>query len=338
MEFLHLLAPPVRGWLDERLGEVDQRLHALAGSATPLTDRSGRHLLSAGGKRFRPLVTLLVAAALDADATPARIRDAAASVELLHLSTLCHDDVIDGAATRRGVPSVNARWGERLAVAVGDRLTALAFEAAAGVGDELPALMSRTYRRLVEGERLETRLVGRLDGGPGAYLDVVDGKTASLLAAAARAGAVTTDTPGAVRAGIESWGRTVGVAFQLADDLQDLTATEARAGKPVGRDLELGVYTWPVLDASASRTGARLRTVLAAPPPHPPRVVEEAMGIVRSSGSLERADALVQRLLDRADHHLEILPPGPACSALRALSRTLVPAAAPVRTPAGVGA
>ena len=329
MNPLDLLEPRLRAGTAAHLMQVEQRLRAVTGSTDPLAERSGRHLLDAGGKRFRPLLTLLVADALGRDGDDRRVA-AACAVELLHLSTLYHDDVIDGAATRRGVSSANARWGERLAVFAGDRLTALAMAASADAGDEVPALIARTYRRLVEGERREADLVGRTDGGITGYLDVVDGKTASLVAAAARGGAAVTGAAGPVRDGIEAWGRTVGVAFQVADDLLDLTATPASAGKPVGRDLAVGVYTWPILAAIGTPSGPRLRTVLQGPPPLTRRAVEEAMEIVHACGAVARAGRLVEHLLDRADGHLTVLPPGPARDGLRALARTLVPPAVAV--------
>lgn len=327
----HLLPASPAARLAEGLDAVERRLHAVTSSPAGLVARTSRHLLVAGGKRFRPLVALLAAEAVDPYAPARRPRDAAVAVELLHLSTLYHDDVIDAAATRRGVPSVNARWGDRLAVLAGNRLTALAIEVAADAGDEIPALLARTYARLVAGERLETRLVGRLDAGQSAYLEVVDGKTASLVAAAARAGAVAADAAPVVRDALEAWGRTVGVAFQLADDLLDLTGTEAAVGKPVGHDLALGVYTWPVLEAMTTPAADTLRHLLQGGHPHSSEVVRRAVAALHACGSLQRASVLVGRLLDRADRHLDALPPGPAVEALRELGRTLVPA--PQRPP-----
>ncbi|MBS3939413.1 MAG: polyprenyl synthetase family protein [Actinobacteria bacterium] len=326
MELGHLLAPSLVTRVAEGLDAVEQRLRALTSSPGGLVRHSSRHLLAAGGKRFRPLVAVLAASAVDPDIAATRPRDAAVAVELLHLSTLYHDDVIDAAQMRRGVVSVNARWGERLAVIAGDRLTALSLEAAADAGDEVPALLARTYARLVAGERLETRLVGRLDAGVPAYLDVVDGKTASLIAAAARSGGVAAGATTADRDALEAWGRTIGAAFQVADDLLDLTGTAAEAGKPVGHDLALGVYTWPVLDAMTTPAAATLRRLLHGPLPHEPDVVRRSVAVVRAAGSIERATALVHRLLARADQHLERLPAGAATRALGDLGRTLVPA------------
>jgi heptaprenyl diphosphate synthase len=244
------------------------------------------------------------------------------------LSTLYHDDVIDQAETRRGVASVNARWGARLAVAAGDRLTALALAEAADGGPGVPRALARTYARLVEGERLETAVVGRLDAGTDTYLAVIEAKTASLLATAAEVGAWAGGAGAGSRQALSAWGRDLGLAFQVADDLLDLTGDSRAAGKPVGRDLALGVYTWPILDALATPAGWRLRTVLAGTPPHPAPTVEEAMRIVRESGAIGRAERLVHRLLDRAERSLRRLPATPAAAALGDLGRTLTPAPA----------
>lgn len=336
MDLGHLLAPSLVPRVADRLAAVERRLHAVTAAPGGLAQRSSRHLLAAGGKRFRPLVVVLAASAVDQAAEPRPVRDAAVSVELLHLSTLYHDDVIDAAATRRGVASVNARWGDRLAVMAGNRLTALSLEAAADAGDEIPALLARTYTSLVAGERLEARLAGRLDAGVAAYLEVIDGKTASLVAAAARAGTVAAGAMPAVRDAAEAWGRAIGLAYQVADDVLDLTGTAARAGKPVGNDLALGVYTWPLLDALTTSAAGALRRLLGGPLPHDPAVVDEAVAIVRACGSLDRAIALVHHLLTRADRHLAALPAGVASRALHDLGRTLVPHIATVTSATAV--
>ncbi|HSK24876.1 MAG TPA: polyprenyl synthetase family protein [Egicoccus sp.] len=325
MDLGHLLAPSLAPRVADQLAAIERRLYAVTSAPGGLVQRSSRHLLAAGGKRFRPLVVVLAASAIDPATDPRPVRDAAVSVELLHLSTLYHDDVIDAAATRRGVASVNARWGDRLAVMAGNRLTALSLEAAADVGDEVPSLLARTYASLVAGERLEARLAGRLETGIPAYLEAIDGKTASLVAAAARAGAAAAAATPATRDAAEAWGRTIGLAYQVADDVLDLTGTAAQAGKPVGNDLALGVYTWPLLDALTTSAGGALRRLLDGPLPHDPAVVNRAVAIVRACGSLDRATALVKHLLVRADGHLAELPAGAASRALRELGRTLVP-------------
>lgn len=327
MDLGHLLPPRLAMRMAAALHAVERRLHELTGATDGLARASSRHLLAAGGKRFRPLVALLAAEATNHRASSRPVRDVAVAVELLHLSTLYHDDVIDGADTRRGVASANRRFGDRVAVAAGDRLTALALEAATEVGDEVPALLARTYGRLVAGEHLETRLVGRLDGGRTAYLEVVDGKTASLVATAARAGAVAAGADAPTRDAIEAWGRTVGVAFQVADDLLDLTATAAEAGKPVTHDIADGVYTWPVLDALTTAAGDPLRCLLRGPLPHPPDVVARALEHLHACGAFERTMQFVRRLLAAADHHLDALPSSHAATALRDLGHSLVPVA-----------
>jgi heptaprenyl diphosphate synthase len=292
-------------------------------SSDPIVDTACNHLVRAGGKGVRPLVSVLAATAVG-EVTP-RTHVAAASCELLHLSTLYHDDVIDDADLRRGAPSVNRAWGERVAVLAGNRLTAMALEAAGRAGGSIPAVVASTYRQLVEGEHRETQLLGCTDHGLADYLAVIDGKTASLIGAAAHVGALSTDArPGHVD-GLAAWGRTVGQAYQVADDLLDLTATSASTGKPAGHDVRQGVFTLPLLDALTGPDGDELRGLLTGGAPYPPAIVERVLDLVRASGALVRAATLIDELLARADEHLAALPAGPARRALRDLARSVVP-------------
>jgi heptaprenyl diphosphate synthase len=296
-------------------------------SPDPDVDAACGHLLRAGGKGFRPLVTVLAAAATGH--VTARTHAAAAACELLHLSTLYHDDVIDDADRRRGTSSANRTWGERVAVLAGNRLTALALEAAGRAGAPVPAVVASTYRELVEGERRECQLVGSTDHGVEAYLEVIDGKTASLIAAAARVGAVSTDAGPAHVDGLATWGRTVGQAYQIADDLLDVMASSAAAGKPTASDVRQGVFTLPLLDALDGPGGDQLRVLLAGGGPYPGPAIERVLAIVRACGAIERSATRVEELLRRADEQLEVLAPGPARQALRKLARSVVPTFAP---------
>jgi heptaprenyl diphosphate synthase len=292
-------------------------------SPDPILDAACGHLVRAGGKGFRPLVTVLAATAIGQ--VSARTHAAAASCELLHLSTLYHDDVIDAAELRRGVASVNRVWGERVAVQAGNRLTALALEVAGRAGDDIPAVVASTYRQLVEGERRESQLVGRTDHGLADYFEVIDGKTASLIAASARVGALSTEAPVEQVDALTAWGRMVGRAYQLADDLLDLITTSEITGKPAGNDVRQGVFTLPLLDALSGADGDELRTLLAPGAPYPRDTVERVVALVHTSGAIARTAARVERLLERADEQLTALPPHPARVALRELARSVVP-------------
>jgi heptaprenyl diphosphate synthase len=302
-------------------------------STDPVVDTACTHLVRAGGKGFRPMVSVLAAAAVGE--VGYRTHVAAASCELLHLSTLYHDDVIDGADLRRGAPSANRAWGERVAVLAGNRLTASAFEVAGRAGDRIPPIIASTYRQLVEGERRESQLVGRTDHDVADHLRVIDGKTASLIAAAAQVGAISAAAPRSQVDALASWGRTVGRAYQIADDLLDLTATAATTGKPAGNDVRQGVFTLPVLDAMSGSEGDELRDLLSHPPPYPRASVERVQALVRACGAIGRTTRQVDELLQQADAYLAELPAGPARDALRGLGRSVVPTA--LRMPQGPG-
>ena len=313
---------------------IDPHLEAIAAviahaisSSDPVVDTACGHLVRAGGKGFRPLVSVLAAVAVGE--VTSRTHAAAAACELLHLSPLYHDDVIDDADLRRGAPSAHRAWGERVAVLAGNRLTALALEVAGRAGRSVPTVVASTYRQLVEGERREAGLIGRIDQQPGDYLQVIDGKTASLIAAAAHVGAVSGGAePDQVRA-LAAWGRTVGQAYQIADDVLDVTATTATTGKPAGHDVTQGVFTLPLLVAMDGPCGDELRFLLTGGLPYPVATISRVLELVRDSGAIDQAGDTVDGLLARADEHLAQLPTGPGRDALHALARSVVPTTRP---------
>lgn len=217
-------------------------------SEFPFVSVLAQHLLRAGGKRLRAALTFLGAGFGDRD--PAReeeVRKLAAAIELTHTATLQHDDIIDEADSRHGVPSVNANWTNTLAVLSGDYLFAKASLLAADVGRDVPKVLAGTIAALCEGQVREIEAAFQTDRSPREYLEVIERKTARLFAAAAFLGAhVGGADPEAARA-LERFGTSFGLAFQLADDLLDFLGDERKLGKPVGTDVKEGVYTLPVL-------------------------------------------------------------------------------------------
>jgi len=250
--------------LDEHLARVETALQQAVSSSDPFLSEVAGHLISAGGKRLRPM--LVVAAAVAGGGTVSdEVVQGAASVELVHLGSLYHDDVIDDAQSRRGVPSVNARWGNLVAIVAGDFLLARASEIAASLGTEVSGLLAATIGRLCEGEVAELQYAFDPSRPESAYLAAVDGKTASLMATSCRIGALTS---GAVRAEVDAltaFGQAFGMAFQIFDDILDLIGTDEGLGKPAGHDLVEGTYTLPVIRALAMiDVGAELRALLGA--------------------------------------------------------------------------
>ncbi|MFV2000697.1 MAG: polyprenyl synthetase family protein, partial [Acidimicrobiia bacterium] len=245
------LVPIPRVW--ERMALVEQRLTEVTRADTPFLTEIAQHLLSAGGKRYRPLLAQ-VAAELGPNQGDESV-EAGVAVELVHLGSLYHDDVIDEAKTRRGQPSVNTNWSNTVAILAGDFLLARASEVAAPLGEEAVALIARTYAVLCEGQVSELVFADDLSHGPDGYHTVIGGKTASLIRTSARLGAIT---GGADRDSVEAiseWAWEMGMVFQITDDVLDLIADESFLGKPAGSDIGEGTFTLPVLLAAHGPDG-----------------------------------------------------------------------------------
>jgi heptaprenyl diphosphate synthase len=222
----------------------------------PFVSVLAQHLLKAGGKRIRVALTFLAAAFGDGDPShEENIRKLAAALELTHVATLQHDDIIDEAESRHGVPSVNANWTNTLAVLSGDYLFAKSSMLAAEVGGEVPRELAVTIAALCEGQIKEIEAAWKIDRAPEQYLEVIERKTARLFAASAYLGARVGGADVEVARTCERFATCFGMAFQLADDLLDFLGDERKLGKPVGTDLKEGVYTLPVLHAAQKRDG-----------------------------------------------------------------------------------
>ncbi|MGM0384753.1 MAG: polyprenyl synthetase family protein, partial [Actinomycetota bacterium] len=244
----------------ERLGpemtEVELELAAATSHAERLVDDATTHLARAGGKRLRPLLTLL-ASQLGEGAND-EVRRAAVAVEVTHLASLYHDDVMDSATLRRGAPAAQALWGNNVAILTGDLLFARASQLVASLGPQAVLIHAETFERLCLGQLHEA--LGPQDGedAVGHYLGVLADKTGSLIATSARYGALFSGAPAVAVAVMEAYGEKVGVAFQLADDVIDLSADSATSGKTPGTDLKEGVDTMPVLLLRRRRSAGTL--------------------------------------------------------------------------------
>jgi heptaprenyl diphosphate synthase len=238
------------------LAAVEEGLLEATKSGVSFITEAAQHLVRAGGKRFRPLLVMLAAQFGDPHAPG--IVPSAVVVELTHLATLYHDDVMDEADVRRGVPSANAHWDNSVAVLTGDFLFARASHILADLGPEAVRIQAEAFERLVTGQILET--AGPRDGRDpvGHYLDVLAGKTGSLVAVAGRFGAMMSGADESVVNILTQYGERLGTAFQLADDVLDIASDSHESGKTPGTDLREGVSTLPVLHlrAQAEATGA----------------------------------------------------------------------------------
>jgi heptaprenyl diphosphate synthase len=304
--------PAVDASVSATLATVEDALVANVASADPLVAEAARHLLDAGGKRFRPLLVALAAQFGDPDRD--EITLAANVVELTHLATLYHDDVMDEAAVRRGAPSANARYGNSVAILVGDYLFARAADLAASLGPEAVHLQARTFARLVHGQIAET--VGPRGTDPTEhYLHVITEKTASLIATSAQFGGLFSGAPAAHVQALARFGETIGIAFQLSDDLLDIASESVQSGKTPGTDLREGVPTLPVLyalaDGDTDASAMRLREILATGPITDEALHAEALGLLRESVAMKRARETVRTYAEEARAELAALPDGP---------------------------
>lgn len=235
--------------LSGEMHRVEQRLHATAPNREP-TSVMASHLLHAPGKRIRPLLVLSAAMSLGATLpVDEQVIDVAVAVELLHAASLCHDDVLDRAPTRRGRPTLNVLWGPHEAVLTGDLLLARAYLVTSGLGKRARTRMSETLVALCEGQIAESSYRYRTDRPVDEYMKAVHGKTAALLSFSTWIGASCANAAEDTADLLGAYGRDLGVTFQLIDDLLDIYSTVGDAGKATGRDIAEGVYTLPVLIA-----------------------------------------------------------------------------------------
>ncbi len=290
---LNDLVPIPRVW--SRMAAVERRLLEVTRSNDGFLTEIAQHLLRAGGKRYRPLLAQ-VAGELGSGNGDGPV-EAGVSVELVHVGSLYHDDVIDEADARRGKVSVNQNWSNTVAILAGDFLLARASEVAAPLGEAAVALIARTYAQLCEGQVAELRYSGGLDHGPAGYNQVIGGKTASLIRTSARLGAMTAGAPDDVVDAISDWAWEMGMVFQMTDDVLDLTADEAFLGKPSGSDIGEGVYTLPVLYAADGPDGSEIRDLLADGAPSDRQSIDRIIELTISGGFVDRVvDEAVDRM------------------------------------------
>ena len=308
--------------LDGDLDRVDVALREAVATEDAFLAEVGVHLIRAGGKRFRPALTLAAGVACGSLATDELVLGGVAC-ELMHLGSLYHDDVMDDADTRRGVASVNAKYGNLVAILAGDFLLGRASEIATGLGNEVSGVLARTLVRMCEGQLAELQTGFSTARTEERYLVSIGGKTAALMAAACRIGGLTSGADRPTIEGLTAFGEAFGTAFQIYDDIADLVRTDEDLGKPAGHDMVEGVYTLPVIYALAEpEAGARLAALLGGA--LEPDARDEAIAVVRSSGGVTRALASGRARAEDAAAALAPLPAGPVKEALSTLGHRLL--------------
>jgi heptaprenyl diphosphate synthase len=297
--------------LAERMQDVERALARHVRSRAPFVTSAASHLMEAGGKRFRPLLVLL-AAETGVHPDTDEVITAACVVELTHLASLYHDDVMDEAALRRGAESANARWDNHVAILTGDFLFSKSSELTAELGADAVRIQAATFTRLVEGQILETMKAGAGEDPLEHYLDVVAGKTGSLIATSARYGARFGGASREVEEAVTAYADIVGTAFQLSDDILDIASDSDESGKTPGTDLREGVPTLPVLMAQTSSRpeDSRLLQLLGSDLSDDD-LHAEALGLLREHPALAQARDYVVARAQEAKALLTALDPGP---------------------------
>jgi heptaprenyl diphosphate synthase len=310
--------------LQEGLAEVDALLRREVDHDDAFIAEANTHLIEAGGKRFRPLLTLLAAEL--GSGRNADVVAAAAGVELTHVASLCHDDVMDEAVVRRGAPSANAKYGNSTAILVGDMLFGTASSIIADLGAEAVKIQADTFVRLCAGQIRDDRPSPEGADRVNYYLQVLADKTGVLIATAARYGAMFSGCEAATIEIMREYGERLGMAFQLADDLIDVSSDAESLGKTPGTDLREGKATLPVLYALASDdpADARLQQLLRTDLGSDEDALAEALGLLRDNPAMDRAREHTSAVARSAQDVLDPLPDSEAKTALRALATSVV--------------
>jgi heptaprenyl diphosphate synthase len=314
-----LLALPGMG---DELVRVESALRQAVVSDDPHLTELASHLIQAGGKRLRPALAIISAACRTGLPVSDEVVLGGVSVELVQVGSLYHDDVMDEAETRRGVESVNARFGNLKAILSGDFLLAKSSEIAASLGTEVAALLAATIGRLCEGQVRELQSVFDVTRAEDAYYASIAGKTASLFSSACRIGAIVGGHDRDAVDALTDFGYQYGMAFQVVDDVLDVVATDEELGKPSGHDMAEGIYTLPVIRALAAGDDELLE--LLGRPLHEQAEIDRARKLVRAGHGVDEAVVEARRFGEQARAALADLPASDAATALADATTGLV--------------
>ena len=317
------LAPDLEAELSAGMAKVESLLLSHIQGDYPLVEETSRHLVAAGGKRLRPLLTLL--ASHYGDKNKFGIIESAVVCELTHVATLYHDDVMDEAKLRRGVESANSRWGNTVAILTGDYLFAKVSALLADIGPEAVRLQASTFERLVIGQIMETQGPQNGEDPLEHYLQVVADKTGSLIAASARFGAMVSGAPTDVKETLTVFGEKIGIAFQLADDVIDIASESHQSGKTPGTDLREGIPTLVTLNVlKSTRAEDRDLIELLKAPVKDEAVVAQVLKTLRGHSALDESRGQLQNIARDARTALGPLPVNDVTGALFSLCDAIV--------------
>jgi heptaprenyl diphosphate synthase len=317
------LAPALEVELKASMKQVEDLLFSHIQGDYPLVEETSRHLVAAGGKRLRPLLTIL--ASHYGDKNKFGIIESAAVCELTHVATLYHDDVMDEAPLRRGVESANNRWGNTVAILTGDYLFAKVSALLADIGPEAVRLQASTFERLVIGQIMETQGPQNGQEPLAHYMQVVADKTGSLISASARFGAMVSGAPDEVKETLTIFGEKIGIAFQLADDIIDITSESHESGKTPGTDLREGIPTLVTLNVMNSTNPADRELIkLLKAPIKDEAVVSEVLKTLRTHDALGESREQLMDIARDARAALGPLPVNDVTGALFSLCDAII--------------
>lgn len=304
---------PLLGVVQEDLAIVEQELSAVLKSHNELLNETSSHLFRAGGKRLRPAFALLAARFHDYHLE--KVLPLAVALELVHMATLVHDDVVDGAGMRRGMPTVKALWGNRVSTHTGDYLLAKAMILVSAYKEPLILdVLAHTCVKMCEGEIIQLSGVNRSDLRD--YLRRIRCKTALLIRASCQLGAVATGAPPSIYDALGRFGYCLGMAFQITDDVLDMVADEKELGKPVGGDLRQGIITLPVILALAKSSEKEKLLALVNKVDKTVDDIHEAIRLTKETGGVQEALGVAEKYLQKAAGYLNTLPDIPARQSL----------------------
>ncbi|MZP28839.1 heptaprenyl diphosphate synthase [Heliobacterium undosum] len=300
------------------LAKVEAELQKYVDTSLPTLTAASSHLLHAGGKRLRPAFVLL--AGKFHHYAMERLLPLAVALELIHMATLVHDDVVDESKTRRGIPTVRARWGNRISLHTGDHLFARSLLLISELNDPaMTAVLAKISVEMCEGEIQQMEATYDVHQTFRDYLYRIKRKTALLIAASCQLGAMAVKAdPSAVRA-LKMYGHHLGMAFQITDDILDMMADEKELGKPIGSDLRQGIMTLPILEALRESRDPALRTLVAKKEKSQDEVCR-AIEIIKQTGAVERSQIIARRYLDKAKEELTRLPAIPTRDTLAVIA------------------
>jgi heptaprenyl diphosphate synthase len=306
--------------LQQKLDEVESRIQIATRHTEEVVDVMSNHLAKAGGKRLRPALLLLTAHL--GDPTKQDVLDAAVVMEITHLATLYHDDVMDQAETRRGVTAAQKLWGNNLAILTGDLLFARASNIVSNLGERALKMQAQVFEQLVLGQLHES--IGNQEQDPMQhYLDVIRDKTGSLIALSAQLGALLSEADEKYQAPLREYGELMGIAFQLSDDLIDIRSSAAESGKDAGTDILAGVPTLPVIllaeyeDAESKALLARIKSASGAD-------IQQVLESLRAHPVMAQAEEFANHWGEKAISAIDSLPTGSVKSALESFARAMV--------------